>query len=384
MARVDVPGLERAVGVMDRPKVVVVHETDGRKYLEALVELHHGDDIATLEFVEATVLRKFIRGLLREKQPFLKVLARAGRNAMFRLGIPWLRNKTIIVGVAPWDFRFLLHQSLRRGNRFIYHTSWPFWDGSFVPRKYGPLTPILRRLWLRAMRSSSVEVVAVTSAAADGVAAVVPGKRATIIPHVVSAAFFSGQARAATYSFNLIYVGELITQKGIKVFPALLDELKDISVHLHIVGAGPLESFVASELASRPNVTVHGRITDRNTLARLFFDSHLLVLPSVRTTRWEELFGMVIIEAMAAGLPTIASDHIGPRSVIKHGVDGLLVAEGDLDHIATSIRSLAGNIDYWKRLSNAAFSAGRAYSITNIQALWLQLLCFPPNSRLTK
>lgn len=356
------------------PEVIVVHETDGRKYLEALVELYKGGEIATLDFVEATVFRKFIRGLLRENQPFRKVLARAGRNAVFRLGIPWLRNKTIILGVAPWDIRFLLHQSLRWRNRFIYHTSWPFWDGSFVPRNYGPLSPIVRRLWLRVLRSPMVEVVAVTSAAADGLASVVPSKRATIIPHVVSEAFFSGRTSVANECFNLVYVGELIPQKGIKLFSALLDELKDISVHLNIVGAGPLESFVAAELANRPNVTVHGRITDRNALARLFFNSHLLVLPSVRTPTWEELFGMVIIEAMAAGLPTIATDHIGPRSLIANGSNGLLVAEGDIAGIATSIRALAGDKYYWQRLSNAALSAGEKYSITNIRTLWRQFL----------
>lgn len=366
--------------MMLRPEVYVVHETDGRKYLEALIELRKDGDIASLEFFEATVLRKFIRGILREKQPPLATLMRAGRNAIFRLGMAWLKNKTIILGVAPWDFRFILYQPLKRGNRFIYHTSWPFWDGNFVPRNYGLLNPIVRHFWHQALRSPSVEIVAVTPAAAKSVEMALPGKRVTIIPHVVSDVFFSGRSSVARGCFNLIYVGELISQKGVESFPTLLDQLKDTSVHLHIVGAGPLDSFVASKLANRPNVTVHGRIIDRYALAKLFFESHLLVLPSVRTKKWEELFGMVIIEAMAAGLPTIATDHVGPRSLITNGKDGLLVAEGDIASIAGSVRTLAGDRDHWIRLSNAALSTGEKYNFTNIKSLWRQMLGSPLKS----
>jgi glycosyltransferase involved in cell wall biosynthesis len=42
----------------------------------------------------------------------------------------------------------------------------------------------------------------------------------------------------------------------------------------------------------------------------------VLLLPSLRTDGWEELFGMVIIEAMACGVVPITTDHVGPREIL--------------------------------------------------------------------
>src|SRR4029079_10864565 len=58
------------------------------------------------------------------------------------------------------------------------------------------------------------------------------------------------------------------------------------------------------------------------------------------TTEPPESFGIVLIEAMAAGLPTIATEYPGVRAVVDEGETGLLVPPGDADAVAGAIRRL--------------------------------------------
>ena len=225
------------------PDVVVVHETDGRKYFEALQWLNSEGLLGSLTYVEASVIRKFARGVFREKVTFTNAVVRAFRNLYFRMQIPLIKGRTIILGVAPWDFRFLVYQCLRKRNRYIYHTSWPHWDAEFTPRRYGPLTRMLRKKWLSTLAKLDVEVVAVTQAAADSLLKVVPGKKVAVIPHVISEQFFRRRATFSRAPFRILFVGELIAQKGIHLLAPILDNLKDVNIYLDIVGDGPLQSL---------------------------------------------------------------------------------------------------------------------------------------------
>ena len=61
------------------------------------------------------------------------------------------------------------------------------------------------------------------------------------------------------------------------------------------------------------------------------------------TTEPPESFGIVLIEAMACGLPAIATDYPGVRAVVDDGETGLLVARGDPDAVAAALGELVGD-----------------------------------------
>jgi glycosyltransferase involved in cell wall biosynthesis len=158
--------------------------------------------------------------------------------------------------------------------------------------------------------------------------------------------------------------------------PKLLQAVNDQGVVMDIVGDGPLRE-VAREIAQRANCHWHGQVTDRAQLAAIAANCQILVSPALSTNRWEELFGMSILEAMASGLPCIVSDHVGPRSLISSGVDGVLVPEGSTDIIASWIKRLHADPEQWTTISQRAVATAQKYSLQEIAAQWNRLLLAP-------
>jgi glycosyltransferase involved in cell wall biosynthesis len=367
------------------PHVLVIHETEGRKYFEALSVLQQRGALSSLQFAGASVVWKFAHSLIRERKGVWAAARQSWDNLLFRLNFWKIKNHTVILGVPPWDYRFVLYSFLRRRNTLIYNTSWPYWTDGRVPCRF--LSPVMRWAWSRILGESRVKVVAVTSQAAQSVStAIALGQQPTVIPHVVSDTFFKVRAKYSL-PFRLLFVGELSRKKGLLELSALLDALESDSVAIDIVGDGEL-SHVAKELANRPNCRWFGQVRDRAELAKIAANCQIMVSPALRTNRWEELFGMSILESMAAGLPCIVSDHVGPRSIITSGMNGVLVPEHATEEIAAWVRNLEARPDEWKSISNHAVETARKYSVRAIAGRWQRALTcsatqVPSRSRVT-
>lgn len=94
---------------------------------------------------------------------------------------------------------------------------------------------------------------------------------------------------------------------------------------------------------------------------------------AVCSSRFEG-FGLVIIEAMACGLPVIAFDcPWGPRSIIKNGENGVLVENGNPSLLAKGILLLANNPDLCMRMGISAQQNVQRFSLENVAVQWKQL-----------
>jgi len=124
---------------------------------------------------------------------------------------------------------------------------------------------------------------------------------------------------------KLIYVGVLIKEKGAGFAISALSTLvkKYNNIKLTIVGDGDekleFESLVNS-LNLNDNVDFVGRV-NYSEIPRLLNLNNIFIHPSVR----DEGFPMVMLEAVTAGLPIIATDKGGTRNVVKSGVNGILL-----------------------------------------------------------
>ena len=145
--------------------------------------------------------------------------------------------------------------------------------------------------------------------------------------------------------FQILSVGYLIERKGfeylIRAMPHVLKE--HVNARLKIVGSGPLESKLKEliyELDLSYVVEIVKNITDEELLMT-YNSADLFVLPSIVDSQGNtEGLGVVLLEAMACGLPVIGSDVGGIVDIIKNNQTGILVPEKASINIAGEIIEL--------------------------------------------
>lgn len=136
--------------------------------------------------------------------------------------------------------------------------------------------------------------------------------------------------------FNIIAVGHLKRQKGFDLLIRAIAELQDVPLRLLIVGDGPEEADLR-QLIRDLNLSDKVRLLgyQENPYA-LMAKSDLFVLSS----RWEG-FGHVIVEAMACGVPVLATRcPSGPDEIINHDIDGMLCEPDSVDALVAGIQRL--------------------------------------------
>jgi phosphatidylinositol alpha 1,6-mannosyltransferase len=153
----------------------------------------------------------------------------------------------------------------------------------------------------------------------------------------VDADLFTPERRSAAWRARLgaapddmlvIYVGRLAREKKLDRLAAALGRLT--GVHVAVVGTGPDEDRLKNVFAGLP-VTFTGVLRGTD-LAAAYAASDVFAFPSDTDT-----FGNVVLEAMASGLPVVATTVGGQTDLISHGTTGLLFAPDDVDQFAAHI-----------------------------------------------
>jgi glycosyltransferase involved in cell wall biosynthesis len=151
--------------------------------------------------------------------------------------------------------------------------------------------------------------------------------RVSVIPNGVDAQFFHPMTKdenLADSPFRIVFTGRLQAQKNVAL---LLDEFAalrasaPVPVELHVIGDGPLRANLqrhADEIGLNGSVKWHGW-TRREELREIYQRSHCFVNPS-----FYEGMPNAVLEAMACGLPIVASDVAGNDAVVVPNVTGVL------------------------------------------------------------
>lgn len=158
---------------------------------------------------------------------------------------------------------------------------------------------------------------------------------------------------AAARERQVAYVGRLDQAKGVPLLMRGWDRYRettgDEALRLVIAGSGPLDDEVRAWAATRPSVEVAGHLS-KQECAALVARSRAVLLPS----QWEETFGLVVVEAMAAGVAPVATAHGSFPELITDGVDGALFQPGDPDDLAKTLLDVDGNPERYQEYGRAA------------------------------
>ncbi|MET7694868.1 glycosyltransferase family 4 protein [Streptomyces sp. NPDC005483] len=246
-----------------------------------------------------------------------------------------------------------------RGTRFVLHFHLDV-DAS------GPLGALLphykEHIFGRVLRSAA-GVIALTAAQAAFLTQTyrVPAERVHIVPNGVGDAYFMPVREMGPGRMNLLYVGRLGAQKNVA---RLLDamHLTRRDVRLRIVGDGELRGRLQEQAArlGLRNVEFSGGLLGED-LVKAYADADAFVLPSDK-----EGMPLVVLEAMAAGLPVVATDVPGTRELVQ---DTGLLAAPEPAALATAIDAVAGDLELRARLARASAERSRNYSWDTVARL---------------
>lgn len=188
-----------------------------------------------------------------------------------------------------------------------------------------------------------------------------------VIPYGVDTSKFAFSQRKQAEVFKVIFIGSLNQRKGITY---LLDALAEMNnVELTIVTRGIYDET----LIQNYNFPIHVVIdVPHDKLKEELHKAHCFVLPSIL-----EGFGQVILEAMATGIPVIATENTAAIDIIENGVDGFVTPIRDVQAIKVSLEKLQSDATFAQNMGKAAYEKAKIYTwkkfrtdlVTHIQSL---------------
>ena len=160
---------------------------------------------------------------------------------------------------------------------------------------------------------------------------------------------------------NILFVGRLEKRKGLGYLLRGYEFMKPRvpNSRLIVVGDGPLRSSVESYISRRrlPDVVMAGYVPD-SVLPRYYCSADIFCAPATGA----ESFGIVLLEAMATGLPVVATEIDGYMSVLEPGRDSLTVNPKGWAELGAALVILARDGDLRKRMGTYGIEKARRYS----------------------
>lgn len=231
-------------------------------------------------------------------------------------------------------------------------------DATAVYERSTVLMPTLRRL----LRTADL-VTACSEATlreAEALCQVDLGTRGVVVHNGVRVSDFTDAIACGRGRPYLFAIGRLVSQKGfdvlLRAFRKVIDHRDDID--LLIAGEGaerPSLTMLADELGLGPRVEFVGAV-DREVVPSLFKGAVAFVLPSLH-----EPFGIVNLEAMASGIPVLATRVGGVAEIVEHEVSGLLVSPASSDDLAAAIERVVADGGLRSRLVEGGLKVARLH-----------------------
>lgn len=232
-----------------------------------------------------------------------------------------------------------------------WHSDIPLDGGSHALRLAYPLY----RPWEQALLRRAAAIISTSATYRDASTGLAPWRsKAEVIPLSLpdTPTPRNDCFRWPSGSFRFLAVGRLSHYKGFDVLLRALSDIPDAS--LALIGDGEeAENLrkIADERQLGKRVRFCGRVDD-TVLRHAYASADVFCLPSLDRA---EAFGLVLLEAMRAGLPIVASNipGAGVGYVVRHGETGLLVPPGDAGALTMALRQLAADAALRARLGAA-------------------------------
>lgn len=304
--------------------------------------------------------------------------------------VPRIKEKKIRIFLVPFLFLALylkLFQLLPKYD--VVHAHWIIPQGivqSFFKKPYivtghgGDVTSlnkgVIKKLKRNTLKNASY-VTTVSSALLEEVNKIYKVENSNIISMGCNINNFNQGFRKENYFGQgdkkvILFVGRLAEKKGVTY---LIEAMKKVDAMLIIAGGGPLEGELKEQAREQENKIKFIGAKTHEELKTIYASSDVFVAPSVTAKDGDkEGFGLVILEAMASGLPVIASNSGGIPEVITDGKDGFLTEEKDSNNIAAKINKILQDTQIYEKMSQNARNTAQKYDYQVIAEKYAKII----------
>jgi glycosyltransferase involved in cell wall biosynthesis len=161
-----------------------------------------------------------------------------------------------------------------------------------------------------------------------------PAGKLRVFERGINASLFHYREKASR-NFTLVWAGRVSHDKNIDVLLDIFLKVREQvpGLRLLMAGAGPDFDHFRALADTMDGVTLLGHVPHEK-LPDVYNSGDLMVFPSTMDT-----FGMVVLEALACGLPALVTDIGGPQEIVEHGVTGQVLPAHDLEAWVAAVRS---------------------------------------------
>jgi colanic acid/amylovoran biosynthesis glycosyltransferase len=188
---------------------------------------------------------------------------------------------------------------------------------------------------------------------------------------------------------RFIGVGRMVEKKGFDDAIAAFAKMRATpgapEATLTLIGDGPLRRSLQAQAAGLGDAVRFTGLLPHAKVEEMLRAAHVFVLPS-RTAKSGDMEGIpvALMEAMAQGLPVLATRHSGTPELVEHEVSGLLCAEGDRDALSANMLAFAKTPERWAAMGAAGAAKVRAeFDLKHWNDLLLQRLTALYNGTMT-
>lgn len=346
--------------------VYILHKNGAKSHYDGLMHLLEQKNVV-LKHREFSVFSKLFKGVLKWKP---KLVKKQFLNIGFLIQLLFSKNKKIVLGIAPFDKKLKRLLPVLKKQQVYYHTSWTCWDKSFHPKKN--TDEEIFKTWKDFLEKQTKHIFCVSKTTKKSLLENynLSSDKISTVFHTVNPIFFKEIIQnKITKSF--IYIGRILPEKGIEELLDFFSRAENKDLHLSLVGSGKLENLVKQTAEKHSNISFTPHIANKHELIELLGKHQFLLLNSKKTKKWEELFGMVLIEAMAQGVIPIAAKHSGPKEIITKKT-GILFSEGNAERAIKEALEISP--EEYKTLEKNAKEEAKNFSIKKIALNWQPIL----------
>ncbi|MCM1154975.1 MAG: glycosyltransferase family 4 protein [Roseburia sp.] len=309
--------------------------------------------------------------------------------------VPRIKEKKIRVLLVPFLFISLFFHLFKLLPEYdVVHAHWLIPQGivqSFFKKPYivtghgGDVVSlnkgIIRRLKIRCLKKAK-QVTVVSEHLKKKVQELASDIQPEVISMGVNISQFGRQYRVPDFFGQgdrkvVLFVGRLAEKKGVTY---LINAIKQIDAMLVIVGAGPLKKDLEqqgqniNQEAGWSKIKFLGAKTHKE-LPQIYASADFFVCPSITAKDGDqEGLPLVMLEAMASGLPVVASRSGGIAQLIQEGINGLLCEEKNVEQLVENIERILHDNDLYDRIVDNMEETVGKYDYSVIGKKYIKLI----------